>query len=444
MMQHFGRLKRRCADKVVTRLACINDCLAEFSLLVYLSFEIRYEHQWNNLGYLTMKKITVVLIAMVFLAALVRSFASSSSPSTLEVNVLLAEGGVNMIPQPRTYVGFVPDRRFEEPTLGNITVIQPNEGTENVYKVPPNRRIGIFVLSRGVPPFQSTVIVEPRQHKTHDVILDAGIVQVTTDQTANAMNSNIWFLDSDGQFDANYRFVDGVEFMVPAGEQVFQFGRYLEAKRELIDVIAGQTQNLNITSEIGSLTIDIQTDIPFQELSPTPILRAERGSKRLHARGGEFDAGRWQFGSYDVTFQLGERFNYPIRPATIGPLTVTIDQLENSMTIPVSLVGVDVRFTEWDEKMPEYATALVVSTDDPGLPFATYRVTDGRAPLIFMPPEETHDYAIALVANNEVLALQAVGFLPANSPYEALVVPGGNADLCEAIVLDFDCSPLSQ
>lgn len=389
-----------------------------------------------------MKKLVFLILAVGLIAGFIRGLVST--PSTLELRFRLAEGGPYLTPEPRTYVGVAADGLSKQPTLGNIKLIRPKAGSEGVYEVPHNRRISIFVLSRGVPAFQSTVRVKPRQHLTHDVILNAGIVKVTSELNSRASNENIWFIGPNGQFDINDRFVDGTEFMVPAGEQVFQVGRYLEAKQARIQVIAGHTQNLHILSELGSLSVDLETAIPFGKLSPTPVLNAEKGGMILRFRGSDFDGGWWQFGTYEATLELSEKFGFPIRPATIGPLTITINQPENSTTIPLPLMGVDVQFAGWDETMPKYATALVLSVNDPGLPFATYRVTDNRAPLIFIPPKDLHDYAIALVANNEVLALQTVGSVPVDSFKNVAVAPGGDANLCAEIVPDLDCNSLSR
>lgn len=187
-----------------------------------------------------MKKIVLIILCMLAMASIIRSI--EASPSTLEIRVTLVEGGIDMTAQLRRYVGYAPDGTAGPPTLGNIRVLMPTEEDGSVYEVPPNRRIAIFVLSPGVPYFQSTARVEPRQHLMHEVVLNAGIVRVTT----NNEISNIWFLDPYRQFDGNDRFFDGTQFLVPAGEQTFQVGRYSSAMRETVDVIAGQTHHLHI------------------------------------------------------------------------------------------------------------------------------------------------------------------------------------------------------
>jgi hypothetical protein len=392
-----------------------------------------------------MKKVAVLALCLLALAATIRGMGMGPvTPATLEISVRLIDDGPNVTTQFQKYVGFVPEGRSGTPTLGNIQIIRPNAENENVFEVPPNKDIGVFILSSGVPPFQSIVNVSAGQHRRHDVVLNAGIVQVTTERSPGTRDPNIWFLGPDGQFDANDQYADGAQFVVPAGPQVFQVGRHLQAKRERIDVIAGQTHNLNIVNELGNLTVNLETSVPFEALSPTPIMRAEGGSNFLHQRGSIFDGGRWQLGTYEVEIELFKRFSIPTRPASTDSFTVVIDQSENTMTIPMPLVGIEALFTDWPDGVPEYAMALIVSVSDPGLPFATYRVTDDRAPLIFLPPDDAHDFAIALVSDNRVLALHAVGSLSPESPVREIVPLGGDASVCVEIILDFDCDQLSR
>jgi len=375
-----------------------------------------------------MKKVIALLVLMLVLAASIHGIGSR--PSTLELSITLVDGGEDVTDQFLRYVGFVPDEESGPPTLGN--------------EVPPNRKIGIFVLSRSVPPFGSVITVNPRQNLQHNVVLDAGIVTVTTELNGPTTYPNIWYVEPDGQIDTNDRLVDGAQFLVPAGEQVFQVGRFLETKREHVAVVAGQTHDVNIISEIGNLTINLETVVPFEDLSPTPIIRTDNGGNLLHLGDAGFDAGRWQFGTHDTTLELSERFLIPIRPTTIGPVLVTIDQPENSMTIPLSLMSVEVLFDEWADSISEHAIAMVISVTDPGLPFATYRVTNNRAPLIFLPPPEAHDYAIALVDSGDVRALHDIHNLSADSPQTVTVSLGGDFRVCEAVVLDFNCTTLSN
>jgi hypothetical protein len=389
-----------------------------------------------------MKKLAALLVLMLILASIIQGI--SSRPSTLELSVTLADGGEDVTDQFRRYVGFVPDGRSGPPTLGNIQIIMPVEGHDAIYEVPPNRRIGIFVLSRSVPPFGSVITVKPRQHLQHNVVLDAGIVTVTTEFNGPTTYPNIWYVEPDGQIDPNDRLVDGAQFLVPTGEQVFQVGRFLETKREHVAVAAGQTHDVNIISEIGTLSINLETVVPFEDLSPTPVIRTDDGGNFLHLRDTGFDAGRWQFGTHETKLELSERFRIPIRPASTEPVLVTIDQPENSMTIPLSLIAVEVLFDEWADSISEHAIAMVISVTDPGLPFATYRVTNNRAPLMFLPPPEAHDYAIALVDNGDVLALQAIRALSADTPQPVTVSLRGDFRLCETVVLDFNCSTLSN
>ncbi|WP_208349493.1 hypothetical protein [Pseudaestuariivita rosea] len=313
-----------------------------------------------------------------------------------------------------------------------------------MYEVPPDKDIGIFVLSRGVPPFQSIVRVSKGQHLTHDFILNAGVVQVTAERPPNTGSPNIWFVGPDGQFDVNDRFSDGVAFTVPAGEQIFQAGRGLETKTESINVIAGTTQTLVIHSEIGRLTVNIETSFTFDELSPKPVLMTEHGRRFLHRHDNQFDAGRWQHGTYNARIAFSERFHIPIRSTSKVTPSIVIDKTENAMTIPLSLMGVDVRFTDWPDGVPENAMALIVSTSDPGRPFATYMIRNNRASLMFLPPEKTHDYAIAIVKGDNVLALQAIGQLFPYDPRTEAIPFGGDQKLCLKIVPDFECSQLSE
>ncbi|MEP6021477.1 MAG: hypothetical protein ABJ251_23640 [Paracoccaceae bacterium] len=389
-----------------------------------------------------MRNLIALLILMWVLALGIQSIGSR--PSTLELSVILADGGEDVTDQFRRYVGFVPDGRSGQPTLGNIKIINSIEGHDAIYEVPPNRRIGIFVLSRSGPPFESVITVNPRQHLKHNVVLDAGLVTVTAEFIGPTTYPNIWYVEPDGQIDTNDRLVDGAQFLVPAGEQVFQVGRSLETKRENVSVVAGQRHDVNIISEIGTLSINLETIVPFEALSPTPIIRTDDGGKLLHLRDNGFDAGRWQFGSHYSRLELFERFHIPIRPAATEPLLVTIDQPENSMTVPLPLMAVEVLFGEWADNITKHATAMVVSVTDPGPPFATYRVKNNRAPLMFLPPPEAHDYAIALVDKGDVLALHAVHTLSTDIPKTLTVSLGGDVHLCETVVLGFNCSTLSN
>lgn len=389
-----------------------------------------------------MKKIAGFVFCLLVLALVIRG--TGFGPGTLEIRIKLVEGGPDLTAQFRKYVGFVPDGKTGVPTLGNIQNVRPSAEDDTIYEVPSDRDIGIFVLSPGVPAFQSIVRADAGRHLTHDVVLDAGIVQVTTERTPNTGQAGIWFVGPDGQIDPNDRFTDGAQFTVPAGTQVFQTGRGLEAKTDSIDVIAGQTHHLNIISELGNLTVNLETTLPFDALAPTPFFVTEGGDRLLHDRGEHFDGGRWQSGTYTARLALLERFFIPIRPTMTDAIPIVIDQPENIVTIHLRLMGLEVRFTDWPGGLPEHAMALVVSLSDPGLPFATYRVTDERASLIFLPPKEGHTYAVALVDDGQVRALQTVGPLVADSLRIETVPPGGDPGLCREIIRDFGCHQLSQ
>jgi hypothetical protein len=389
-----------------------------------------------------MKKMVLIVICFFALTATLREMGQETT--TVEVRVRLVDAGPDATSLFRLYVGFVPDGKSGKPTLGNIRPIEPTAEDETVFEVPPNRIIGIFALSEGVPPFQSTIMSSKGQHLIHEFVLDAGIVHVTTERTPKTGRANVWFLDADGRFDTNDQFVSGAQFIVPAGEQIFQVGRYLEAKRQSIDVVAGQTHQLNMLNELGRLTVNLETSLQFDRLSPKPVLEAENGRQTLHLLGDHFDGARWQLGVYDAKIVLSERFHISTRPTSSDYLRVVIDQAENAMTIPLSLMGVKVEFTGWPDGVPEYSMALIVSVTESGLPFSTYRVTDNRASLLFIPPIESHDYAIALVKGTEVLALQTIDPLSPDHWAAENIASGGDAGLCRQVMLNFDCGQLSR
>lgn len=326
--------------------------------------------------------------------------------------------------------------------MGNIAVIRPSEDVEPIYPVPENRDIGVFALSQGVPTFGSIVQVDRGRHEDHAFILNAGYVRVSTDQSGNSFPS-IWHVPTDGEIDFDDRLPNGTTFLLPAGERTFQVGRGLGKVTQTIVVMAGETHDLYIAYERAPLSIRVQSAFPPQHLRPLSIWVDGRGAAQLLLGGETFDVGLWPLGTYRAVLERDAWRFPPVRPARSDPFMVQIERGSNEASVTLSLIGIEADISDWGNQMGEHARALVFSTSDSGAPFAVRFFDDiGRAPLVFLPPDNAHTYAVAVAYGDQILALAEVGSLSADTQHRVTLEQGGSRDLCDAIAAGFDCSAL--